>query len=99
VALASSTSLGLMQVAVGLPRGEVLVSSAEFLSNLYTWWRAEEAELTTVRTLPPIAGRPLAPVTSERVAAAVGPNTVAVIAWTSARCCRGSRRAAGGGRR
>lgn len=78
VVLASSTSLGLMQVAFGLPRGEVLVSGAEFPSNLYAWWRSEEAGLTTVRTLPPVPGRPLAPVTPERVADAVGPDTVAV---------------------
>jgi len=78
VALASSTSLGLMQVAFGLPRGEVLVSSAEIPSNLYAWWRSEEAGLTTVRPLPAVPGQPLAPVTPERVADAVGPDTVAV---------------------
>ena len=78
VALAGSTSLGLMQVAFGLPRGEVVVSSAEFPSNLYAWWRSEEAGLTTVRPLPPVPGQPLAPVTPERVADAVGPYTVAV---------------------
>ena len=78
VALASSTSLGLMQVAFGLPRGEVLVSKAEFPSNLYAWWRSEEAGLTTVRPLPAVPGQPLAPVTPERVADAVGPDTVAV---------------------
>ena len=78
VALTGSTSLGLMQVAFGLPRGEVVVSSAEFPSNLYAWWRSQEAGLTTVRTLPPVPGRPLAPVTPERVAGAVGPDTVAV---------------------
>ena len=78
IALTSSTSLGLMQVAFGLPRGEVVVSSAEFPSNLYAWWRSEEAGLTTVRPLPPVTGEPLAPVTPERVAAAVGPDTVAV---------------------
>jgi len=78
VALTSSTSLGLMQIAFGLPRGEVVVSSAEFPSNLYAWWRSEEAGLTRVRPLPPVAGQPLAAVTPERVAAAVGPDTVAV---------------------
>jgi selenocysteine lyase/cysteine desulfurase len=78
VALAGSTSLGLMQVAFGLPRGEVVVSEAEFPSNLYAWWRSEEAGLTTVRHLPPVPGQPLAPVTPERVADAVGPYTVAV---------------------
>lgn len=76
--LTSSTSLGLLQVAFGLPRGEVLVSRAEFPSNLYAWWRSEEAGLTRVRTLEPVPGEPYAPVTPERVAAAVGPDTVAV---------------------
>lgn len=78
VTLTSSTSLGLMQVAFGLPRGEVIVSSAEFPSNLYAWWRSEEAGLTRVRTLPTIHDQPLAPVTPERVAAAIGPDTVAI---------------------
>lgn len=78
VALTTSTSLGLMQVAFGLPRGEVLVSEAEFPANLYAWWRSEEAGLTRVRALPPLADDPLAPVTPERIAAAVGPDTVAV---------------------
>jgi selenocysteine lyase/cysteine desulfurase len=78
VALTSSTSLGLMQVAFGLPRGEVVVSSAEFPSNLYAWWRSEEAGLTSVRPLPAVHGQPLAPVTPERVADAIGPNTVAI---------------------
>jgi selenocysteine lyase/cysteine desulfurase len=78
VALAGSTSLGLMKVAFGLPRGEVVVSEAEFPSNLYAWWRSEEAGLTTVRHLPPVPGQPLAPVTPERVADAVDPYTVAV---------------------
>ena len=78
VALTGSTSLGLMQIAFGLPRGEVVVSSAEFPSNLYAWWRSEEAGLTTVRPLPAVPGQPLAPVTPERVADAVGPDTVAV---------------------
>ncbi|WP_156463341.1 hypothetical protein [Frigoribacterium sp. Leaf172] len=35
VPLASSTYLGLMQVAFGLPRGEVLVSGAKFSSDLF----------------------------------------------------------------
>jgi selenocysteine lyase/cysteine desulfurase len=78
VALTSSTSLGLLQIAFGLPRGEVIVSSAEFPSNLYAWWRSEEAGLTTVRSLPAIPGQPLPQVTPERVADAIGPNTVAV---------------------
>nr|WP_289846030.1 aminotransferase class V-fold PLP-dependent enzyme [Curtobacterium sp. WW7] len=76
--LTSSTSLGLMQVAFGLPRGEVLVSAAEFPSNLYAWWRSEEAGLTRVRPLPPVPVDPFAPITPERVAAALKPDTVAV---------------------
>ncbi|MEV7874576.1 aminotransferase class V-fold PLP-dependent enzyme [Microbacterium sp. NPDC089188] len=78
VTLTSSTSLGLFQIAFGLPPGEVLVSAAEFPSNLYAWWRSEEAGLTRVRTLPPVAGVPLAPVTAARVAEAVTADTVAV---------------------
>ncbi|MEH3088493.1 MAG: aminotransferase class V-fold PLP-dependent enzyme [Microbacterium arborescens] len=78
VALTTSTSLGLLQVAFGLPRGEILVSEAEFPANLYAWWRSEEAGLTRVRALPLVAGEPLAPVTPERVAAAMRPETVAV---------------------
>ncbi|QLD11944.1 aminotransferase class V-fold PLP-dependent enzyme [Microbacterium oleivorans] len=78
VTLTTSTSLGLLQVAFGLPRGDVLVSEAEFPANLYAWWRSEEAGLTRVRSMPPVAGDALAPVTPERVAAAVGADTVAV---------------------
>ncbi|WP_432053218.1 aminotransferase class V-fold PLP-dependent enzyme [Streptomyces xiamenensis] len=76
--LTSSTSFGLLQIAFGLPRGAVLVSSAEFPSNLYAWWRAQDAGLTTVRTLPAVPGDALAPVTPDRVAAALTPDTVAV---------------------
>ena len=78
IILSSSTSLGLMQVAFGLPRGEVIVSGAEFPSNLYAWWRSEEAGLARVRPLEPVRGQPLASVTPDRVADQVGPNTVAV---------------------
>ncbi|MGG7510715.1 aminotransferase class V-fold PLP-dependent enzyme [Plantibacter sp. YIM 135249] len=78
VALTSSTSMGLLQFAFGVPGGEVLVSAAEFPSNLYPWWRAEEAGILTVRTLPPAGGNALAPVTPERVADALTPDTVAV---------------------
>ena len=42
VGLTGSTSLGLFQVAFGLPRGTVLVSAGEFPSNLYPWLRTEE---------------------------------------------------------
>ncbi|MFJ7996568.1 aminotransferase class V-fold PLP-dependent enzyme [Streptomyces sp. NPDC096310] len=78
VVLTPSTSFGLLQIAFGLPRGAVLVSSAEFPSNLYAWWRAQDAGLTTVRTLRAVPGDELAPVTPERVAASLTPDTVAV---------------------
>jgi selenocysteine lyase/cysteine desulfurase len=78
VVLTPSTSLGILQIAFGLPRGAVLVSSAEFPSNLYAWWRAQDAGLTTVRTLQAVPGNELAPVTPERVAASLTPDTVAV---------------------
>jgi selenocysteine lyase/cysteine desulfurase len=78
VSLTSSTSLGLLQVAYGLPRGEVLVSDSEFPSNLYAWWRAEEAGLIRVRTMPNDPGMSLAPVTPQRVADSLRPDTVAV---------------------
>ncbi|MEV7867718.1 aminotransferase class V-fold PLP-dependent enzyme [Streptomyces sp. NPDC088124] len=78
VALTPSTSFGLLQIAFGLPRGAVLVSSAEFPSNLYAWWRARDAGLITVRTLPGVSGDGFAPVTPERVAASLTPDTVAV---------------------
>ncbi|WP_423917994.1 aminotransferase class V-fold PLP-dependent enzyme [Frigoribacterium sp. 2-23] len=87
VALTSSTSLGLLQIAFGVPQGRVLVSTAEFPSNLYAWWRAEEAGRLTVQPLPAqgsgfggsgLAGpglaseaHPLDPVTPDRVAAAL----------------------------
>ncbi|MCC3279964.1 aminotransferase class V-fold PLP-dependent enzyme [Arthrobacter sp. zg-Y40] len=77
VGLVPSTSHGLFQAAFGVSGGEVLVSSAEFPANLYPWWRARDAGLLQVRTLPE-NGCPLAPVTPERVRAALTESTVAV---------------------
>lgn len=77
VALTSSTSLGLMQIAFGLPPGAVLVSAQEFPANLYPWWRAEQAGVTTVRTLLP-SGDPLSSVTPDAVRSALAPEIVAV---------------------
>lgn len=50
ILLVPSTSHGLFQVAFGVT-GEVMVSSGEFPSNLYPWWRAEQAGLLRVRPL------------------------------------------------
>ncbi|MBT0771525.1 aminotransferase class V-fold PLP-dependent enzyme [Kineosporia sp. J2-2] len=55
-ALTTSTSAGLQQIAFGLAGGRVLVGRAEFPSNLYPWWRAQEAGLLTVREAGPGAG-------------------------------------------
>jgi selenocysteine lyase/cysteine desulfurase len=75
VALTTSTSQGLMQVAFGV-RGEVLVSLDEFPANRYPWFRAEAAGRLRVRALP--AAHPLAPVTPERVADALTPSITVV---------------------
>lgn len=74
VALVSSTSLGLFQVAFALRGAEVLVSRGEFPANLYPWWRAEEAGVLNVRTLEGT----FASVTPARVADALRPSTAAV---------------------
>ncbi|MCS5717009.1 aminotransferase class V-fold PLP-dependent enzyme [Herbiconiux sp. CPCC 205763] len=77
VALTTSTSQGLMQVAFGV-RGEVLVSLDEFPANVYPWRRAESAGRLQVRGLPGsgVAGGgagELLPVTPERIADALTP--------------------------
>ena len=78
VVLIPNTSLGLLQVAFGLSGGSVLVSQAEFPSNLYAWWRAEEAGLTKVRYIRAVSGHELAPVTPERVAESLSSDTVVI---------------------
>ncbi|WP_305783152.1 aminotransferase class V-fold PLP-dependent enzyme [Symbioplanes lichenis] len=70
--LATSTSAGLQQVAFGLPGGEVLVSGGEFPSNLYPWWRAQEAGLLRVRQIGSTE------MTPDVVAGALTPATTAV---------------------
>ncbi|SDY84764.1 Selenocysteine lyase/Cysteine desulfurase [Herbiconiux ginsengi] len=84
VALTTSTSQGLVQVAFGL-RGEVLVSLDEFPANVYPWRRAEAAGRLRVRALPGSgtgsdsnAGS-FPPVTPERIADALTP-AVSVVA-------------------
>ncbi|GLY32673.1 aminotransferase class V-fold PLP-dependent enzyme [Kineosporia sp. NBRC 101731] len=75
--LTTSTSAGLQQVAFGLG-GEVLLSRDEFPSNLYPWWRAQEAGLMRVRTVKrEVDGVPrwMTPAT---IAAALTPATTAV---------------------
>jgi selenocysteine lyase/cysteine desulfurase len=80
VALTTSTSQGLMQVAFGL-RGEVLVSLDEFPANVYPWRRAEAAGRLRVRALPGSGpgSRSVPPVTPERIAEALTP-AIAVVA-------------------
>jgi selenocysteine lyase/cysteine desulfurase len=77
IALTTSTSLGLLQVAFGVS-GEVLVSPDEFPANVYAWRRAEGAGLLTVRTLP--GGGSSAPtrVTPELIREALTPSITAV---------------------
>ncbi|GAB3250792.1 aminotransferase class V-fold PLP-dependent enzyme [Kineosporia babensis] len=76
--LATSTSAGLQQIAFGMPAGEVLVSGDEFPSNLYPWWRAQEAGLLSVRALERAEPECPLQVTPEVIAAALRPETVAV---------------------
>ncbi|GAB3152061.1 hypothetical protein GCM10027058_19360 [Microbacterium neimengense] len=68
IALTTSTSQGLAQTAFGMS-GTVLVSTDEFPANLYPWWRAAGAGLLRVAELP--HSGTLAPVTPERVSAAL----------------------------
>jgi selenocysteine lyase/cysteine desulfurase len=77
IALTTSTSLGLMQIAFGVT-GEVLVSPDEFPANVYAWRRAQDAGLLTVRYLP--AGGAASPtrVTPELVRDWLTPSITAV---------------------
>lgn len=75
VALAPSTSHGMLQVAFAVDGGDVAIAPGEFPAHLYPWWRAEELGLLRVRPLP---GELLDPVTPQRVAAALTPGTTAV---------------------
>lgn len=72
-----STSHGLSQIAAGMPRGEIIVSTSEFPANLYPWWQEQRRGRLSVRPLPAGRGSYL-PVTPERVAAALTPRTVGV---------------------
>jgi selenocysteine lyase/cysteine desulfurase len=71
--LTTSTSAGLQQIAFGLPGAEVLVGRDEFPSNLYPWWRAQEAGLLKVREISGTEG--LLSMTPETIAAAITPST------------------------
>ncbi len=75
IALTGSTSLGLFHIAFGVPGGEVLLSDGEFPAHLYAWWRAAQSGRVHVRSLP---GSLLDPVTPDRVADALRPETHAV---------------------
>lgn len=81
VTLVPSTSHGLFQAAFGIPRGEVLVSPAEFPANLYPWWRARDVGLLQVRTMGDGGAANSARgvrVTPELVRESLSPETVAV---------------------
>lgn len=75
IALSPSTSHGLLQVAFAVAGGDVAIAPGEFPAHLYPWWRAEDLGLLRVRALP---GGLLDPVTPQRVAAALTPDTTAV---------------------
>jgi selenocysteine lyase/cysteine desulfurase len=77
VALTTSTSQGLMQLAFGLS-GEVLVSTDEFPANVYPWFKAQEFGRLGVRSLPGSGDGTLAPVTPARIADALTPSITAV---------------------
>lgn len=77
VALTANTSLGLMQVAFGIPRGDVLLSLDEFPSNVYPWLRARDVGLIGVRGIDPVGPGPLR-VTPQAVERALTPEVVAV---------------------
>jgi len=72
VVLEPNTSTALFQAAFNTARGEVLVSTGEFPSNIYPWHSAEALGLVSVRWLPP------GPMTPDRVAAALTPETSVV---------------------
>ncbi|SMQ71285.1 aminotransferase class V-fold PLP-dependent enzyme [Agreia sp. VKM Ac-1783] len=77
IALTTSTSLGLMQIAFGVS-GEVLVSPDEFPANVYPWRRAEAAGLLAMRMMP--GGGASAPtrVTPELIRDSLTPSITAV---------------------
>jgi selenocysteine lyase/cysteine desulfurase len=74
VGLTASTSLGLFQVAFGIPGGTVLVSAGEFPSNNYPWIRNSEAGRARVELI----GEPGTQLTPDVVADGLTPDTVAV---------------------
>ncbi|GAB6903487.1 aminotransferase class V-fold PLP-dependent enzyme [Kineosporia succinea] len=76
--LTTSTSAGLQQIAFGLPGARVLAGRDEFPSNLYPWWRAQEAGLLEVSLIA--GGDHGVPrrMTPETIDAALTPATTAV---------------------
>lgn len=74
VGLTGSTSLGLFQVAFGLPGGSVLVGAGEFPSNVYPWLRTSAMGRARVD----LTGAPGTCMTPDVVARALTDDTVAV---------------------
>ena len=75
VALLPNASTGLFHAALGLPRGDVLVSGHEFPANLYPWRRA--AALGRVQPVPLTPDRH-GRITPDLVRSALTPETTAV---------------------
>jgi selenocysteine lyase/cysteine desulfurase len=78
VALFPSTSHALFSVAFGLAGGRMLVSPGESPANPDPWWRAQEAGILQVASLPTDGRGLLTPVIPQRVADALQPATTAV---------------------
>ncbi|WP_105032431.1 aminotransferase class V-fold PLP-dependent enzyme [Arthrobacter ruber] len=74
VGLTGSTSLGLFQVAFGLPGGSVLVNAGEFPSNTYPWLRTSAVGRARVD----LTGGPGTRMTPDVVAGGLTDDTVAV---------------------
>jgi selenocysteine lyase/cysteine desulfurase len=66
--------MGLLQLAVGIPSGTVLVASGEFPANRYPWLRAAQLG----RITPRFIGAPGEAMTPELVAPQLTPDVVAV---------------------
>lgn len=74
ISLVNNTSGGLLQVALGLRGGELLVSKGEFPANLYPWRRAAALQRLRCREI----GEPGVAVTPQLIAAHLTPQVSAV---------------------
>ncbi|RFA08056.1 hypothetical protein B7R54_01615 [Subtercola boreus] len=74
VSLVPHTSLGLFQVAFGIPGGTVLIGRSEFPANLYPWLRASGSGLSDARLIGAVGER----MTPGVIAGALTPEVTAV---------------------